>query len=79
MQEYVIDYKEISTAYFVVEADSEEEALARFEQWKSNEDNVYITISNTDNIYSDTSITYDVSPNSIDDSDCLTDEHWQEM
>ena len=89
MQKFLIQYKETTRAYFAVEAPDEEEALARFEEWRLAEDNVYVTINNSDHFDSEAIV---VDPNQdpniyvdedqqfgLDDDDVLTDEHYQNM
>ena len=78
MERYTIEYSEIATAYFEVEANSPEEALSRFEEWRLADEQVYITISNTDNIESDTKIV-ESDGYGLDDEDILTDERYNEL
>lgn len=78
MERYTIEYSEIQTAYFEVDADSPEEALRRFEEWRIADEQVYITISNTDNITSEAQIV-DFDEWSIDDEDILTDERYNSL
>ena len=78
MERYTIEYNEISTAYFEVDANSPEEALSRFEEWRIADEQVYVTISNTDNITSEAKI---VEPDEwgLDEDDILTDTKYNSL
>lgn len=79
MKTYCIKYMEMQTAYFGVEANSEEEALSRFDEWKNNSEYVLDVISNSDNIDSDSSIEPDFMLDALLDDEILTDEKYKEL
>lgn len=76
MKVYKIEYKETQTAYFGVEADNEEEALERFEEWMQKSDRVYRAMEAYANIESDVRIEEHAV---VYDEDVLTDEMYKKL
>lgn len=76
MKTFKIEYVETVHGYFGVEADTKEEALRRFDEWRLNDDHVYDVMSNSDNIDSNAFI-FDRAE--IYDDDILTDEMYQRL
>jgi hypothetical protein len=75
MSWHYIELKEISTGYFAVEADSEEEALRRFDEWSINDEHVMNVMLGTDNITSEISIVSDSEvPWGVDEDDMLSEQ-----
>ena len=78
MQKFAIQYKEIFTSYFEVEAESPADALNRFETWRINEPVVHDIATNSDNFESEADIIGSL-PGYIGDDACLTDDDYRYM
>ena len=76
MTVYKIEYVETVRGYFGVEANSEEEALGRFNEWQINGDYVYDVMGSTNNIDCDYFINDDIC---LCEEDILTDEMYQSL
>lgn len=76
MKMFYIEYKETSMAYFGIEAETEEEALERFDKWRICSDAVYDVIDNSDYFDSDTRI---VERAEVYDDEILTDEMYHQL
>ena len=79
---YEIQYVETNTCYFGVEADSEEEALERFEEWKYCDNHIDNTMRSSWNHDSEWSVNdwyKDNSDEYFDEEDILTEEMYQAL
>ena len=75
-----IEYVETVRGYFGVEADNEQEALERFEEWRLSSEDVYNIMSNTDNIDGDTFINEYINvERDLYDDEILTEEKYQAL
>lgn len=75
MKVYNIMYKETICGVFGVEAESEEEAYSRFDEWRINDDHVYDTMNCCDI----DSSSYIISNANLYQDDILTNEKYHQL
>ncbi|MEG0791696.1 MAG: hypothetical protein RSG23_08705 [Gordonibacter sp.] len=78
MKKYVVRFKEICIADFEVEAESEHDAIRRFEKWRGETDDVRATMD-TSSWWETSTELVPIEDSRANDFDVLTDEDWKRL